>query len=310
MEDYLRKGIGMEQILPHKSFSKLHEQLLEAELVHPLESVEELVKMRIGEQNENKRCFARVTHQGGPTLTAGIYTALVDLSDKQSALDYADIPGNINLIKNLPMSVFNKGSKTKHACAVLYTISSAQSAPFDKGGRPLARAVYEYLHEEAQENGYELIVSTLSPVRKLLPFLDSQDFLADESACLDEKASDALLAYMSDEQNLERLKHKVIEYLITQKDLVLNFHLGNGAYIGDIKFNPENATDPVMINYVYPSDADQLEQNAAFYQDSKIRLMAPHLAQLIGPDKELQSKSACITSDQNLGNTQAHKPAI
>jgi hypothetical protein len=305
----LRDNIEFEQIFPDKNSASLHKQLLENERVHQVDNVEELVEKRVGGAGDNKRCFARVSRNGDPLVTAGIYTALVDITGDNENFSYGDLPGNINDIKDLEVEPFEAKENTKRVAAILYTISSASKHSWDKGGRPLAKAVYQYLKGEAEEQGYEVYISTLSPLRNVPPWLDKQNGLQ-KTLKHDGSVSEAFMAFMSNDDNKETLKHLVIKYLLLENDPVLNFHLGNGAFIGDIKFNDGNNQDPIMINYVYPNSEQQLDQNSEFYKKSKIKLLAPHLQSYIGLNPDMQSKAASHVSmnEATLGKQPAFKP--
>jgi hypothetical protein len=292
MVDILKDSISFEQILPGKKHTLLHEQLLDNEQVHKLSTIEELVEKRIGDEGSNKRCFARVNRDGKkPIVTTGIFTALIDISSEETT-SYADIPGNINGVKEMPIEPFHVTSETKTVAAILYTISNDGKDSWDKGGRPLAEEVYAFLKAEAEEHGYQLVISTLSPVRKFSPWLSQQNGYEGFWDNEEEIASNEFMAHLQDEENHIHIKQMLLRYLLTERDPVLNFHLGNGAYIGDIKINPDNPKDWVMINYVYPDNEEHLAANKEFYNNSKMRMLAPHLLALIGHDPELQAQAA------------------
>lgn len=290
----LREEIQFEQILPDKKYTPLHQQLLDNERVHPLATTDELVGKRIGAQGTNKRCFARVISNGSPVVTAGIFTALQTVPNNANGeVEYQDIAGNINAVKDMEKEDFQVPSEGETAIAILYTISSSSKHEWEKGGRPLASSVYLFLHAEAKEKGYNLIVSTLSPVRNFSAWLSKQE---EFQSYFDKDVypTEEFMGFLNDEDNRDLIKSKLMEYLISQKDPVLNFHLGNGAYIGDIKFNEDNKQDWVMINYVYPSDVGMLASNQNMYSKTGMRPIAPHLQNCVSDEPELRSKVTCV----------------
>jgi len=294
ISDYLRDSVQFEQVLPGKEYAEIHKQLLGNERVHPLDSVEELVEMRIGGTDDNKRCFARITPGKKPKLTAGIYTALVDITPEEgSPLTYRDIPGDIDAIKDMPVEPFAVEGENRTVAVILYTISGNQDQTWDRGGRPLAEALHGYLNGQAQQQGFNLVISTLSPLRDFGPWLAQQKGY--EGVVNDEGLLDPdFAAYLQDGESHDQLRRMALQYLLTERDGVMNFHLGNGAYVGDIKFNPDNGQDWIMANYVYPNDVDQLTQQKQFYKTSNLRILAPHLQQILGYEAELQQKATVL----------------
>jgi hypothetical protein len=274
---HLKENVQFEQILPDDDSSRLHQQLLDNEKVHPIGSAEELLKKRIGGLGANKRCYARVNrNDGDEEVTTGIFVALRKIRAKEQDVGYDDISGDIDEVKERPIEPFDV-SEGETVEAILYTISGQHL--WDKSGRELAAQVHEYLHREAAEQKYNLIISTLSPVRGFMNHLAGQhgfesSFTKDDDGYW--SASDSFMDRLQDKDFQDDLKHTLLHYLLIGDDPVLNFHLGNGAQIGDIKFNPKNNQDWVMINYVYPDNPETLQQNAQIYKSGK-RLLARHL---------------------------------
>ncbi len=291
-------------VLPdRKKWGHIHDQLLANERVHPLDDVEELVRMRIGTESDNKRCFVRLTGDKKPVVTAGIFTAMVDITGQGADNPYRGIPGNIDDIKRMPVEPFSPTEETQTVAAILYTISRNDGQDWDRGGKPLAETVYKYLNGQAETQGFNLVISTLSPIRTPMPdgtsvnrfgqWLVKQpgyEGIADENG----HATPEFGAFLLDEKEHDQLRKFVLQYLLTQKDGVMKFHLGNGAYIGDIKFNPGNAEDWAMVNYVYPNDPEELSRNRDYFKTSQSPIVAPHLQKLIGYDAELQSKATVM----------------
>ncbi len=284
----LKENVQFEQILPEEEHRDLHDALFKNERVHRLPSVEELVKQRVGHTSASKRCFARVNrNEGAQEVTTGIFVAMREINPEGEHFSYDDISGNINSIKNAPITDFNpaKGATVE---AILYTISGQH--PWDKGGRPLAAQVHEYLYAEAAEKGYNLILSTLSPVRDFTTHLQKREGF-ENLVGEDKNVSDDFMLWMQKEEMQHELKHRLLRYLILEKDPVMNFHLGNGAYIGDIKFNTDNKQDWVMVNYVYPESVEQLKENQQAYRSGQT-LLAPHLHDFLGEEhKVLEGKT-------------------
>ena len=301
----LKGDVAFEQILPGKDNKVLHEQLLANEQVHKLDSTEELVSQRIGDTTANKRCFARVNRNGKkPVVTTGIFTALIDITPENGKdTAYGDIPGNINAVKDLPVETFDIGDGNKTVAAILYTISNDGRDSWDKGGRPLAGGVYQYLKAEAEERGYNLIISTLSPIRDFSKWLNEkegfQGFWNEENKTADPN----FMKRLNDPDGQAIIEKMVMEYLLETKDPVMNFHLGNGAYIGDIKINPDNPQDWIMMNYVYPDDENQLGNNREFYLKSKTRTLAPHLYAIVANNPLLAPSARCLVSSEGANRS-------
>lgn len=277
---HLKENVQFEQILPDEASHPLHQQLLENEKVHPVESTQELLDKRIGGIGANKRCYARVNRNGGVEVTTGIFVALRKIGAEEQDVGYDEISGDIDEVKERPIEPLgiSEGDKVE---AILYTISGQH--PWDKGGRELASQVHEYLHREAAEQKYNLIISTLSPGRGCMKHLTGQQGFEESFAKDDDgnlRASDAFMDGLQGAEFQESIKHKLLAYLLMENDPVLNFHLGNGAQIGDIKFNPDNNQDWVMINYVYPENPESLQHNAQIYKSGK-RPLAPHLNEVL-----------------------------
>jgi hypothetical protein len=85
----------------------------------------------------------------------------------------------------------------------------------------------------------------------------------------------------------ERLKNFALQYLSENRNPVQKFHMGNGAYIGDVNLdaNVKGSADykdgmNVMVNYVYPGNERRLELQSAYAGGEMT--MAPHLMQTAG----------------------------
>lgn len=255
---------------------RLLKQIHANEAVHEQCQVEDMIAQRMGEEaNTNKLCFTRQPKiVGGKTdISNAIFISLhvVDLHD--GMVLHQDLPGDIEDIKNRPVEQFDP-SKVKPDQAVVAVFYSITTNPdYQKaesgGGRELVAAVHREMTNLAQKWGVNMVMTTLSPLRDY-----HRPDLTDELAWMD---------FTPEERAAETLK--VLEFLLAadpRKNGVMNFHVGNGAYIGDIKFNPHNSKDPVMANYVYAPDQNELEAIRLRYAKGQgARTLSPHLYQVI-----------------------------
>lgn len=264
-------------------------ELKDLERVHEVGSIDELRSYRVGDQDSNKRVFARrlpptdnVTEE--EQLLAAMYTARYVVSHDEDQLPHDRIPGNINVVKNDLVRLFeapSPGSRNETVVVVLYSISSHPDHDWDKGaGRRLADYVYETLTQEAEDGRYNLVVSTLSPVRDFypwfaaLPAYKEYEFYNKDEKCMNENFMKRLKA---DPKFQQEVRVNLLTYLMLQGDNVCNFHCGNGAFIADLNLNFDNPQDPVMINYKYAGRKEALRANREFHAETGKCLMAPEL---------------------------------
>jgi len=222
----------------------LHAQLLENEKVHPC-TKDELLGRRLGEEDTDKACFALVLNlPDRPLILAGVYVCFVKTKNDQGRHLHRGLPGFVENVKHS----YPKPIKECDT-AVLYSISSV----FPGAGPELAQQVYYFLHED-------FILTTLSPVRKFT----------------NEKVREEWLALPAFE-----IQRDTLAYLLLGGDDVSNFHLGNGAYVGDININPESERDWVTINYVYPVKPGRLVVNKDIYKDHGTIFVSPYLHDVV-----------------------------
>ena len=230
-------------ITPDADFQMHHDWLSDKnggmDKVHEIAGRDELVNLRLGYENSNKRCYA-FTRDG---LLSVIYT------------HWANVPVEDETWKMLPKrvdTILEEPSVTladKPNVVGFYSISS-----FVPGtGRPLISAIY---NEFAQATGGP-ILTTLSPLRTL------QKWLTAEGKQLT--------------GTVEAKSYLVAQFLKTRLDPVENFHLGNGAQVGAIQFNanaPGTKDDllgaGVMVNYRYPRNRRRIEENLSILARGRI----------------------------------------
>lgn len=321
-----RKALGekvtFRQVLPAET--ALIEQLVKNERVHPV-GLDEMKKLRVGDEDANKRSFARIVRIGRSKqeVAAGIFTALlnVDLQDGQVA--HEDLPGDIDAIKAMDVEPYEPPAPGQTSVAVLYTISGAQTYDWVEGGRKLASEVYRQLQEEAREREHDVVITTLSPVRKFNQWLynkpEYQTLInaVDKGQYYEYEASEALLAKAATQDGRDEMRRLLLQYLLEAKqdkkdvDQVMNFHLGNGAYIGDVKFNRDNRVDWVMLNYVYAPEPERVGIHQKLYKEHRLHPLAPHLyseVQYFGALSGLLSRTACVSSGPSVVPTPAAMP--
>ncbi len=211
--------------------------------VHPLNDASDLSTYRLGGPDHNKRTYALTLPgvAGADGLLAVIYTCWSrEPAAPEGAVSPPDLPGCVNDILREPSAPLAESPNT----VIFYSISSF----FPEAG---ARLIGK-LHQELAGKG--LTHSTLSPLRSLRGALEQDDLLT---------------MALFDESNLW---HAAIMHVMSNKDLVQKFHLGNGAYFGDIKMsaNEPGTSDDIdglgiMVNYVYPADPGLLDSNRVLY---------------------------------------------
>ena len=244
-------------------------------------------------------------------ITAGIYIALQAVSPNENADFEKNIPGIIDDVKYMKKETFEYPSPESDdvVVALLYTISNGKRYDWERGGRSLASDIYKELHKRAEEKGAKLCVSSVSPIRSINAHLkqrsDFEGLISGDNKDT-YRASPAFLEMISSEEGQREMRKEVLSYLLEQGDEVMNFHLGNGAYIGDINFNPENAHDWVTINYVYHPDVKTVKNNSSLYANRslnrEIKPVASHLQTTIQKEcPHLLSKVSCvIESGENI----------
>lgn len=295
--EQVKKSVGYQWITKETDI-KLRHQIQQSEAVHKQDNEEVMTNTRLGDNgNTNKRCLGRLVEiEGGKfDVSNTIFISMHTLDTKDGVIRHQDIPGDIEMVKNRPVAPFvpPAADDEKAVVAIFYSITTnpIYMGVERGGGRELAAKLHETLRQEAQEKGYNLYMSTLSPVRA---FFENDSEFKQHLQNLD----------INNEDEVSELRLKTLKYLMENRNDVMNFHLGNGAYIADIKFNPGNKTDPVMVNYMYPADPEQLEANKKLYKLG-VRPIAPHLyAELQREERELLPEADIV-----LGKGGSHNPA-
>ncbi|MEM6780810.1 MAG: malonyl-CoA decarboxylase family protein [Pseudomonadota bacterium] len=279
------------------------QQLVDNEKVHPVSGTEEMRKTRVGRVDQDKAAYALVVDtKEGPLVLAGIfvkYAVLPVNGDMQPA--YKDIRGDVGVLKAEKPQKKMKVRPEKRVdiyapeltgvdSVTLYTISSAVKG----GGKAL-------VNDLTQSFQGQTLVSTLSPVREFYAFKGQE--ILDTTAVRDaERETAKECANSGDMKQYKRrlnnigkqflakqseasIKAMTIDYLTRVKDPVMNFHLSNGAYIGDIKVNSDG-TDPVTVNYVYPSDPEIRARNSQAFADGRIAV-AGNLRSIVPADRNI-----------------------
>lgn len=230
----------LQRITPD-SHPALIRQLHENEAVHKC-GRDELVSHRLGHEKTDKACFALVIEtKGEPVILAGIFTYFDQTLDAERGMRHKGLAGFVDHVKKQEP----KAMTASHDTAVFYTITSV----FPGAGATLVQRVYQELHAR-------FVLTTLSPIRGFT------------------KDKDRVAMIGLGRANLQT---QVLSHLLDNKDPVMKFHLGNGAYIGDIKINPDSAQDWITINYVYPVKPERLSLNRTLYKSQGIIFLSPYL---------------------------------
>ena len=227
-------------------------QLVGYDAVHKFgaQSVEDLVKMRVGAKGDNKVAMALVntrTTNNVPEVLAVIYVykhaAPIACND--------DIPGNIAEILNTPCQPL-QGELTG---LIFYSISNmlveGTKTPLLKGaGEMLIEGLFPYFAAEGISD--KVVLSTLSPLRTLPIANPGRDL-------------HALKPF--------ELAHLAVQHLLLRLDPVERFHMNNGARAGSLKLYPNKRgtqDDLAMVNYIYNGDpAVRASNRAAFKAAAK-----------------------------------------
>ena len=243
--------------------------------VHPIPTnAESFIVHRIGTENQTRQTWVKLNNDG--EIAAVLYSARFDKPIWQPI----DLCGNVHRILNEPCRNAEKESPRSF---IFYSISS-----FEKGaGKALIESVHNYL--TSRYPGAWL--STLSPLRQDLPKLkhgqtvDPADYRFAEWVV--KKGYDGDVLSMDE----RALRGAVLTYLLENRHAVQRFHMGNGAYIGAIRLNANAHESPdcryafnVMVNYIYPNSAQDLERNAQDYEQRYLRVYASLLGDVARRD--------------------------
>ena len=252
-EEKISGGFGEKADMPQMRFMEITRDTPDCIVVqlaghdrvhtHGAGSPEELRKWRLGGPIFNRTCYAMV--EEGDRVHAAIY---VQKAYRNVESD-RDLHGNVRKI--LERSVRERNERPTHL--VFYSISNLS----DKKG--VGQNLVVSLHEHLNREYTGALMTTLSPMRSF-----DKNMSAEECA-----------AFMAlPDVNKRRA---VIAHLLAGTDLVQQFHMGNGARIGDIKFmagdisgEGENARQHIVMgNYVYDNDPAVLKENAAQFAEVK-----------------------------------------
>jgi len=205
--------------------------------VHPVETtLEGFAGSRVGTSHDNKQCWILIEPE-----TNNLKAALYVYRDPSPVRGEYDLAGRVDHILSSPVSHLERRARS----AIFYSVSS-----FDTGaGVHLIDGVANKFGKSSK-----IVLSTLSPLRNFATWAHDNGKL-----CQDIRS------------NPKALRSLALDFLMANKDKVQQFHLKNGAYIGDIKLeaNCRGSKDDilgmnVMVNYVYPRKAVRLDNQLAY----------------------------------------------
>lgn len=231
-----------------KSSAHFHEQLFDSEAVHKLPTLEAFLQKRFGGAKDDKATkVLGLETDSGVVVLSGIFIKKVKLErDGNGKAHYRDIPGHVGVLKDEEPKRYKSAGKNQQDAVILYTIS----------GGPVGKAGAELVKRLADEFNGAVLVSTLSPIRELYKDIPKEAF---------------------SEMTGTDIKQCVLDYLSKGKDPVANFHLGNGAMIGDININLHDPIDPITINYIYSASVYERETMSGLFLKTKALHVAGHL---------------------------------
>jgi hypothetical protein len=179
-----------------------------------------------------------------------------------------DLPGNIAKILETPSKIADKSNPR---AIIFYSISSFEQ----DAGQSLIQDVHGYLWNAYASRPW---LSTLSPLRAPENPKANPDSISFGGWLKRNFANSADIA-----NDNSKLKDMALTYLSLNMHQVQKFHLGNGAYIGDIKTQANSSTSEdalnafnCMANYVYGSK-ELLARNSANHKQKAEIVVAPHL---------------------------------
>jgi|GEM_PF-5409955 len=258
IEQSLDGFLRVAHITPHNT--GMVEQLIGCDQVHDhgAQNADDLIRLRVGHAGANKMTLALInpfTQSGVPQVLAAVYIHV----DTRPIARPQDIAGHISAILDTPCAPL----AARPTGLVFYSISNMMVAgtdtPLLKGaGARLIQQIFPFADRIGMPG--HVVLSTLSPLRTL------QTTFAD--VAFDTASEDAI-------------QYFALKHLLTGKNGVQRFHLGNGASIGDIKVRPgaTGSQDAVaMVNYIYDRDDNIRAQNRRLFREGKfVDLMAAHL---------------------------------
>ena len=231
-----------------------------ADKVHPVEKTRKgFINDRVGNGMQTHQTWVRTDADG--QVEAALYTARFN----KAIVTEADFHGDVaDILTRSPSEAKGQGNPS----FIFYSISS-----FKRGaGEALIGAV----RGEMETSSHHMTASTLSPLRvggsKPAEERNFTDWVrANITTDIDEIRNDTNF-----------LQGLALRYLSENINPVQKFHMGNGAYIGDVNLNAniKGSADyedgmNVMVNYVYPREQKRAQLQGQ-YQSGKL-MIADHL---------------------------------
>ncbi len=229
--------------------------------VHPVATTRKgFVSDRVGAGMDTHQTWVRTDENG--VVEAALYTARFN----KNIMTEEDFCGDVEkILTDTPCKAKGKGRPS----FIFYSISS-----FKRGaGEALIGAVRGAMEDSSSH----MTASTLSPLR-----------VAGNKPAEDRNFTDWLKNKITGDVNdirpdTDRLKGYALQYLSENRHLVQRFHMGNGAYIGDVKLNANDKGSAdytngmnVMMNLVYSGESVRTKLQKAYHDDGMM-FMAPHL---------------------------------
>ena len=233
--------------------------LIDRDEVHNtgVDTKDNILKYRVGGDAFNRSCFAVQNCSG--ELQSAIYLHK----------DYAAIKTPRHLCGNVNGILFSEAchmAEQKPRSIIFYSITRLGTM---KGAGEI---LIGQLHKHLTEKYPGTVLSTLSPLRQPKDKFGIDTFLSE--AC----------PFPAEQMHADEKRAHALMFLTLKKEGVQNFHMGNGAIIGDIKVDADRiGTHRLMVNYIYSPDSAELKANAAQYRNSAgldiLKLASPHLVQ-------------------------------
>lgn len=206
--------------------------------VHPVETtLEGFAAARIGTEKDNKQCWVLVDD-----TTKDLKAALYTYQDTTVIRRESDLTGRVDQILTTPVTALERSARS----VIFYSVAS-----FDNGA---GVHLIDGVTTQFEKHSPKTVLSTLSPLRGLGHWAESN-----KKPCQHIRS------------NPQKLNALAMEFLMANEDKVQQFHLRNGAYIGDVKLeaNRRGSKDDllgmnVMVNYVYPKKNLRLDNQEAY----------------------------------------------
>lgn len=262
--------------------------------VHPIATPDELLTHRLGMPGDTKQTFALTVPNGangGRDVAAVVYTHLSRRAMTNGETDERALPGNVADILNTPAGPATAEPNT----IIFYSISSF----VPRAGKNLLNGLLNIVRTSPQD----VTTATLSPLRSL------KDWMLDVSSG---RYGHAPLA------DDHAMRHIALKCLLDNHNDVQRFHMGNGAYVGDINLraNTPDSKDgwhglQVMVNYVYPRDPQEQAYNKSCYlhKDGPTLRMATHLRDMLDGYERCLTEPATRSNVVELNRYRPQTPA-